>query len=125
MPVSLGRRPGVDLEVVPPGPRLTEALEADFVDALIGVVRDAPAGIRKRTLYQDDFVTLMRAGHPAAGSKLTLERFLELDHLVVSITGTGRALIDEVLARRRQATAGKGARAKLPGGRRDRRAFRP
>ena len=48
--------------MVPPGPRLTEALEADFVDALIGVVRDAPAGIRKRTLYQDDFVTLMRAG---------------------------------------------------------------
>jgi DNA-binding transcriptional LysR family regulator len=31
--------PGVDLEVVPPGPRLTEALEADSVDALIGVVR--------------------------------------------------------------------------------------
>ena len=92
--------PGVDLEVVPPGPRLTEALEADSADALIGVIGDAPAGIRKRKLYQDDFVTLMRVEHPAAGTKLTLDRFLELDHLVVSITGTCRAWVDEMLARR-------------------------
>ena len=42
-------------------------------------------------------MTLMRAEHPAAGRKLTLERFLELDHFVVGITGTGRALVDEVL----------------------------
>lgn len=91
--------PAVDLEVVPPRQRPMEALEADVVDALIGVVEDAPAGIRKRKLYQDEFVTLMRAEHPAAGRKLTLERFLELDHLVVSITGSGRAWVDETLAR--------------------------
>ncbi len=91
--------PAMDLEVVPPGPRPLDLLEADAVDALIGVVEDAPAGIRKRKLYEDQFVTLMRAEHPAAGRKLTLERFLELDHVVVSITGTGRAWVDEVLAR--------------------------
>ncbi|WP_309085022.1 LysR family transcriptional regulator [Chelativorans sp.] len=91
--------PSVDLQVVPPGPRPLEALEADAVDVLIGVVEDAPAGIRKRSLYQDDFVTLMRAEHPAARKALTLERFLELDHVVVSITGSGRAWVDEILAR--------------------------
>lgn len=91
--------PAVDLEVVPPGARPLEALQADAVDALIGVVDDAPAGIRKRKLYQDDFVTLMRAEHPAAGRKLTLERFLELEHVVVSVTGTGPAWVDEILAR--------------------------
>ncbi|WP_274425293.1 LysR family transcriptional regulator [Chelativorans sp. YIM 93263] len=91
--------PAVDLEVVPPGVRPLDALEADAVDALIGVVDDAPAGIRKRKLYQDEFATLMRAEHPAAGRKLTLERFLELEHVVVSITGTGRAWVDEILAR--------------------------
>ena len=92
--------PAVDLEVVPPGSGVAAMLEADAVDAIVGVIADAPAGIRKRKLYQDDFVTLMRAGHPASGRKLTLERFLELDHLVVSITGTGRAWVDEILARR-------------------------
>ncbi len=91
--------PAVDLEVLPPGPRPLEALEADAVDALIGVVDDAPAGIRRRGLYADDFVTLMRAEHPHAGRQVTLERYLELDHVVVSITGTGRAWVDEVLER--------------------------
>ncbi|MDX0487387.1 LysR family transcriptional regulator [Sinorhizobium medicae] len=91
--------PAVDLQVVSPGLRPLEALEADAVDAVIGVVDEAPAGIRKRKLYQDGFVTLMRADHPAAGQKLTLERFLELDHVVVSITGTGPAWVDEILAR--------------------------
>jgi DNA-binding transcriptional LysR family regulator len=91
--------PAVDLEVVPPGPRPFDALEADTVDALIGVVEDAPAGIRKRRLYADDFVTLMRAEHPHAGRRLTLDSYLELDHVVVSVTGTGRAWVDEILAR--------------------------
>lgn len=91
--------PTVDLEVLPPGPRPLEALEADAVDALIGVVDDAPAGIRRRGLYADDFVTLMRAEHPHAGTQVSLERYLELDHVVVSITGTGRAWVDEVLER--------------------------
>lgn len=91
--------PAIDLEVVPPGLRPIEALETDSVDALIGVVGDAPAGIRKRKLYQDDFVTLMRADHPAAGNELTVKRFLELEHIVVSVTGSGRAWVDEFLAR--------------------------
>lgn len=91
--------PSVNIEVVPPGPRPLEALEADLVDTMIGVVEDAPAGIRKRSLYQDHFVTQMRAGHPAAGSDLTLERYLELEHVMVSTTGTGVSWVDEALTR--------------------------
>ncbi|ESR22684.1 LysR family transcriptional regulator [Lutibaculum baratangense] len=91
--------PSVDLEVIPPGRQPLEALEGDAADALVGLVEDAPAGIRKRSLYEDHFVTLMRAEHPAAGAELTLERFLALDHVVVSTTGIGRAWVDEVLQR--------------------------
>ncbi|MCC5968741.1 MAG: LysR family transcriptional regulator [Pararhodobacter sp.] len=91
--------PALDLEVVPPGSKPLDALGADAVDALIGVVEDAPAGFRKRKLYEDDFVTIMRAEHPAVNTKLTLERYLDLDHLVVSITGSGPAWIDQALAR--------------------------
>lgn len=91
--------PGLDLDVVSPGPRPMEALEAGTADAVIGVVAQAPAGINRRKLYEDAFVTLMRAGHPAAGEMLTLERFLQLDHVVVSVTGTGASWVDEVLAR--------------------------
>lgn len=91
--------PAVDLEVVPPGPKPLEALEADAVDVLVGLVEDAPAGIRKRKLYEDDFVTLMRADHPSADVPLALDRYLALDHLVVSITGSGPSLIDQSLSR--------------------------
>ncbi len=90
--------PSLDLEVVPPGFKTLDALESDAVDALVGVVEDAPAGFRKRKLYEDVFVTLMRAEHPSMGMKLTLEQYLELDHLVVSITGSGPAWIDRALA---------------------------
>lgn len=93
-----GEAPSVDLEMVPPGPRPLEALEADSVDAMIGIVEEAPAGIRKRSLYRDRFVTQMRAEHPAAGGELTLDRYLELEHVVVSITGSGRSWVDDVLA---------------------------
>lgn len=90
--------PGLDLDILPPGPALMEALESDAADAVVGVVDEAPAGIHRRKLFEDRFVTIMRAGHPASGRKLTLERFLALDHMVVSITGTGVAPVDELLA---------------------------
>lgn len=91
--------PGLDLDIVAPGPRVVEALEKDAVEAVVGVIDEAPAGIRRRGLYDDGFVTLLRAGHPAAGRELTLERFSELGHIVVSVTGEGVAPVDAALAR--------------------------
>ena len=61
--------PALDLDILPPGATLFEALESDAVDAIVGVIDEAPAGIRRRGLYEDGFVTLMRAGHPAADEK--------------------------------------------------------
>ena len=82
--------PALDLDILPPGPSLMEVLESDAADAVVGVIDEAPAGVRRRTLLEDRYVTLLRAGHPASGRKLTLERYLALDHLTISITGTGR-----------------------------------
>lgn len=90
--------PALDLDIVAPGPALMEALESDAVDALVGVIDEAPAGIQRRRLYEETFVTLMRAGHPAAGGTLTLDLFLTLDHIVVSVTGVGPAPVDEMLS---------------------------
>jgi DNA-binding transcriptional LysR family regulator len=91
--------PRVSLEIIPPGRRPMDALEFDTADAVVGAIDAAPAGIRKRALYRDEFVTMMRADHPAAGQAVDLERFLDLGHVVVSITGTGRAWVDQVLDR--------------------------
>ena len=94
--------PALDLDILPPTTTVFETLENDDVDAAVGLFDDAPAGIRRRGLYDDGFVTLMRAGHPAAGDKLTLDRYLGLGHIVVSVTGVGPAPVDLALAGIRQ-----------------------
>lgn len=91
--------PALDLDIVAPVPALMDALAADAVDAVVGVIDEAPSGIRRRKLYDEALVTLMRAGHPAASRKLTLDRFLALDHIVVNVTGAGPAPVDEMLSR--------------------------
>ena len=90
--------PGLGLDIIAPRPAALEALENDAVEAVVGVIDEAPGGIRRRGLLEEGFVTLMRARHPAAGRKLTLARYLELDHIVVSVTGVGPAPIDETLS---------------------------
>jgi DNA-binding transcriptional LysR family regulator len=66
---------------------------------MVALIDEAPAGIHRRRLYGEELVTLMRADHPAASGKLALDRFLALEHIVVSVTGVGPAPVDEVLAR--------------------------
>lgn len=100
--------PAVDLDILPPGPAIMEMLGNDATDAVVGAIEDAPAGIRRRKLFEDRYVTLMRTGHPASERKLTLENYLALDHMVISITGAGLAPVDELLSamgRRRRVRA--------------------
>ena len=57
-----------------------------------------PTRFHARSLYEEDFVIAMRAGHPFADDP-TLERYCEMQHLVVSFTGDPHGFVDEVLAR--------------------------
>ncbi|WP_144183521.1 LysR family transcriptional regulator [Elioraea rosea] len=91
--------PSLDLEIVAPGANPIEALEQGVADAMVGLIDEAPAGTQRRRLYDETLVTLLRANHPALARKLTLDRYLALDHIVVSVTGVGAAPVDEVLAR--------------------------
>lgn len=91
--------PLLDLDIAALGATGFEALEHGGADAMVALIDDAPAGIQRRRLYDEELVTLMRAQHPALGRKLTLERFLALEHIVVSVTGLGPAPVDTALAR--------------------------
>ncbi|MBB6468896.1 DNA-binding transcriptional LysR family regulator [Aminobacter lissarensis] len=90
--------PSLDLDIVAPDPNRFDMLEHGSADAMVALIDDAPAGIHRRRLYDEELVTLMRARHPALSGKLTLERFLALEHIVVSVTGVGPAPVDEALA---------------------------
>lgn len=99
-----GEAPGLDVDVVSPTPTALGALERGELDAVVGLIPDAPAGILRRQLYREHFVTLLRAGHPAAAA-LDLDAYLRLGHVVVAVTGEGRAPLDvalEKIGRRRR-----------------------
>lgn len=91
--------PSLDLDIIAPGTTGMEALEQGTADAIVALIDDAPAGIHRRRLYDEELVTLMRVDHPALAEKLTFDRFLALEHIVVSVTGVGPAPVDEMLSR--------------------------
>jgi DNA-binding transcriptional LysR family regulator len=66
-------------------------------DLMFGVPHPAAADVHGETLFQDRFVSLLRAGHPAARRPLTLERFVALRHLLISPQGVGEAAVDVAL----------------------------
>ena len=71
-------------------------LEARVMDVAIIPADDIPARFIKRTLYEEDFVLAVRAGHPLA-HKLTLARYCEMQHLVVSLTGDPYGFVNRIL----------------------------
>jgi DNA-binding transcriptional LysR family regulator len=73
-------------------------LEARAMDVAIIPSDEIPARFHARVLYEEDFVIAMHAGHPFA-DRPTLERYCEMQHLVVSHTGNAQGFVDEVLAR--------------------------
>ena len=98
--------PGIDVGVrqILPSParvwRMAVAdLEAGEMDIAIIPSDDIPPRFEKRRLYEEDFVIAMRTGHRFARDP-TLERYCEMQHLVVSHTGDPHGFVDEALAKR-------------------------
>lgn len=56
-----------------------------------------PARFHARSLYEEDFVVAMRMGHPFADNP-SLERYCQMQHLVVSLSGDAQGFVDERLA---------------------------
>ena len=57
-----GEAPSLDFDIAAPGANGIEALEARCADAMVALMDEAPAGIRRRRLYDEELVTLMRGG---------------------------------------------------------------
>ena len=91
--------PGLELDVRPvPREGSASGLEDGALDLAIEVTpRDRP-GLKQRKLYEDEFVCLVRAGHPEVGETLDLETFLRLPHALISPQGEGTGVVDRQLA---------------------------
>lgn len=98
--------PGIDIgvrQILPTPARVWRLalgdLEAGAMDVAIIPSDDIPPRFEKRLLYEEEFVIAMRAGHRFARDP-TLERFCEMQHLVVSHSGDPHGFVDEALAKR-------------------------
>ncbi len=67
------------------------------VMSLIDGSDERPA-LRHQILHQSGFVCVMREGHPLATEEVTLDRFCEAHHLLLSLAGRSHGTVDEVLA---------------------------
>lgn len=72
-------------------------LESRAADIAIIPIEDIPARFQVQTLFEEDFVIAVRPGHPLAEG-VTVARYCEMEHLVVSMTGDPHGFVDQILA---------------------------
>lgn len=95
--------PHIRVALVPIDERLLQGqLERGEVDIALVTPEGLSPDLHARHLFDEHYVCVLRAGHPAIGSKrrLSLKRFCELDHALVSYSGGSfRGVTDEALDR--------------------------
>lgn len=80
----------------------THALESGMYDAVIGNWPQPPEYLRLAPLFEDEVVCLMRKSHPMAARPLTLDDYLQADHIAPTPYTVGqRGVIDLYLAKER------------------------
>jgi DNA-binding transcriptional LysR family regulator len=94
------RAPGVYLETLGlPLEAIDEALASGALDIAVGFLPGLATQVRRRRLFRDPYVCLMRSDHPRIGSRLTRKLFLEASHTLVSSIGSGHRVVEEALER--------------------------
>ena len=75
---------------------VADALSSSAVDLAVTVADEVPAGTRRVALYTGGFVCLYDPRHARVGRRLTLERYLEHEHVIVSYNGDLRGVVEDM-----------------------------
>ena len=93
--------PGVGIEVEQRRQEdVGDALAAGEIDLAVGFLPELFGGVVQRRLFRDQYVCLVRADHPAVGARLTLARFLDASHVLVSAEGSPHQIVEQTLRAR-------------------------
>jgi DNA-binding transcriptional LysR family regulator len=92
--------PGVTLETTTaPAREARLAMESGAVDLAVGFLPELKAGFYQQRLFSQNYVCLVRAGHPQLGQALTLKAFRQARHAVVEAEGTGHGIVEAMFER--------------------------
>ncbi|MBL6959150.1 MAG: LysR family transcriptional regulator [Rhodospirillales bacterium] len=90
--------PGLELHLITEDRKLAlEALDSKRADLVLGTFENFKSSIRVKQVFEEEFVCLVRKGHPIVKQKMTLETLLSYRHLLVSATGSRKAIFDSIL----------------------------
>ena len=90
--------PLVELRFMLESPDDLQMLRDGRAALAIGSYGGLTADLHTETLATERMVSVMRAGHPLAGRRVTSARFAALEHIVTSRRGIARGPIDDALA---------------------------
>lgn len=90
--------PLLSVRLSPTAGRALERLDRQEADMAISAFGEVPERFEKRQLFRDRCVLLMRKGHPLASGRMTLRRYANARHLLISPRGDERGFADEALA---------------------------
>ena len=105
VPLIIGRfvreAPNLNLDVLNIHRDSINELETGAIDLAIGGlgVTNLPAGFYQQNLFEDRFVCVVRTKHPVIQKGLTLDTYIQLAHGLMTVTGDGPGVIDDVLKR--------------------------
>ncbi|OWK43727.1 LysR family transcriptional regulator [Fimbriiglobus ruber] len=89
--------PTAVLRFVPEGDEDVEALRTGAVDLDIGVIGATGPEVVMLSLFEDEFVGVVRTDHPLTRGRITPTRFAEQAHISISRRGKARGPIDTAL----------------------------
>ncbi len=90
--------PNLTLRIVPLIGDDLSLLEQNKVDFIIAGTDSKSTTLCRSTLYKEDFVCLLASHHPAVKHVITLKKFVEMKHCMVTLTGFGLGVVDTILA---------------------------
>ena len=94
--------PGIGIDIVPLTGTSFAELGAGDMDFALYSDDPAPQNLRRATLFEERYVSLARAGHPAAvsgsGGAMEMTEFLRHGHILVNLAGGRSGVVDDELA---------------------------
>jgi DNA-binding transcriptional LysR family regulator len=97
MSVLSAEAPGLTISVERADEGFVDRLERGTADLAFMPAGMLPRSLRGLALPPERFVVLMRKGHPLAGKRLSLERYLSLSHLLIAPRGMPGSIVDRAL----------------------------
>lgn len=98
--LELNAAPLLRLEITPRVKDPVKEMRDGHLDLIVGALEDLPSDFHQQHLFDERFVCVTRQDHPMLKSKLSLEAYIEMPHVMITTTGSPGGPVDDLLAER-------------------------